>query len=322
MKGFSGGLPGSGLTSAVPPLTVRTMSTPHLNYHHLYYFKVIATEGSVSKAAVRLRLGQPTLSMQLKQFEDVLGFQLFERKNRSLVLTEMGRVVLTYASEIFDLGDEMLRTLANRDQDKPRTKLTVGALDSVPKSVLQGLMKKAMAVGDCQTKLLEGRGADLMKDLLEHRLDLVVSNAAPPSLTEERIYSRSISKMPLLVCGALNFQGLKERFPYSLQGRPFVLPTGDSRARHDFEQFLESQNLAVNILAETQDTSLMISLAIEGRGLIVASELAVREPLRRGELQVIGQLTGFFEELWLISAQRKIQNPIAKSLMKDFSVAN
>jgi LysR family transcriptional activator of nhaA len=50
-----------------------------INYHHLFYFKTIAEEGTVSKAAEKLRLGQPTLSAQLKQFEENLGVQLFER---------------------------------------------------------------------------------------------------------------------------------------------------------------------------------------------------------------------------------------------------
>ena len=48
-----------------------------INYHHLFYFKAIAEEGTVSKAAEKLRLGQPTLSAQLKQLEDNLGVQLF-----------------------------------------------------------------------------------------------------------------------------------------------------------------------------------------------------------------------------------------------------
>lgn len=292
-----------------------------LNYHHLYYFKVIATEGSISKAAVKLRLGQPTLSMQLKQFEDFLGYQLFERRNRSLVLTEMGRVVLSYATHIFDLGHEMMETLKGREAGPSRIRLTIGALDSVPKNLVKVLAQAAFQLGNCQISILEGRGSSLMKDLIEHRIDLVISNTSPPSLTDERIYSRSISKLPLLVCGALNFVSLKDRFPMSLNAKPFVLPTGDSRVRHDFERFLEERGIEADVIAETQDTSLMKNLAVEGHGLIVASETAVQEHLRNGELRLIGSLGEFYEEIWLIAAQRKIQNPIAKELMRSFSFA-
>lgn len=67
---------------------------PWMNYHHLYYFKVIAEEGSVSKAAQKLHIGQPTLSAQLKQFEESLQITLFERQHKKLILTEQGKVAL------------------------------------------------------------------------------------------------------------------------------------------------------------------------------------------------------------------------------------
>ena len=38
-----------------------------LNYHHLFYFKTIATEGSIARAAEKLRIGQPAISMQLRR---------------------------------------------------------------------------------------------------------------------------------------------------------------------------------------------------------------------------------------------------------------
>src|SRR3989338_5357862 len=109
-----------------------------LNYHHLYYFKTIAIEGGIAKAAEKLRLGQPTLSTQLKQLEVMVGKPLFERRNRKMILTEAGKAALDYANEIFRLGDEMLEVL----QDKlvaNATHLQIGALDSVPKSIILSL---------------------------------------------------------------------------------------------------------------------------------------------------------------------------------------
>lgn len=288
-----------------------------LNYHHLYYFKVIATEGSISKAAVKLRLGQPTLSMQLKQFEDTIGHKLFERVNRSLVLTEMGRLVLSYANEIFRMGGEMLEAIQDRPQQK-KLKLHVGALDSVPKSLVKKLMQKALAFGNCTVTILEGEGPELIKDLLEHKLDLVLSNASAPSLTQERIYARSLVKMPLIVAGSDKFKNLSRNFPQSLSKQPFIFPTGHSRVRHEIEHYLEEQILDVDLIGETQDTSLMKALALSGEGLIVISEPAIQEHIDGKRLSKIGELEGYYEEIWLIAAQRKIQNPIAQSLLKDF----
>ena len=58
-----------------------------LNYHHLYYFWVVAHEGSIAGATRKLHLTQPTISSQLRQLEDSFGEKLFEKSGRGLVLT-------------------------------------------------------------------------------------------------------------------------------------------------------------------------------------------------------------------------------------------
>ena len=52
---------------------------PFLNYHHLRYFRVIAREQSLARAAEKLNLSAPALSIQLKQLEESLGHLLVER---------------------------------------------------------------------------------------------------------------------------------------------------------------------------------------------------------------------------------------------------
>ena len=57
-----------------------------LNYHHLRYFREVAIEGNLSRAAQRLNVSQSALSMQIKNLEERLGQALFERVGRKLVL--------------------------------------------------------------------------------------------------------------------------------------------------------------------------------------------------------------------------------------------
>ena len=82
-----------------------------LNYHHLLYFWTVVREGSVSKAAVTLHLSQPTVSAQVRMLEQALGQQLFLRKGRTQLLTDVGRTVYGYADDIFQLGSELEATL-------------------------------------------------------------------------------------------------------------------------------------------------------------------------------------------------------------------
>jgi len=90
-----------------------------LNYHHLLYFYTVAREGSVTRAAQKLRLAQPTLSGQIRKLEEQFDEKLFERQGRNLVLTEMGRVVYRYADEIFSLGRELTDTLRGQPTRRP-----------------------------------------------------------------------------------------------------------------------------------------------------------------------------------------------------------
>ncbi len=279
---------------------------------------MIATEGSISKAAIKLRLGQPTLSMQLKQFEDCLGHPLFERKNRSLVLTETGHLVLSFANEIFRLGDELFQAL-NGQLSQRKIKMQIGALDSVPKSLIKAVMEKAFEFENCQVTILEGEGPELMEDLMNHRLDLLISNTAPPALSTEKLYAKSLAQTPLIVCASPVFSRLIENFPQSLQAQPFILPTVHSRVRNEIDHYFESEKIHIDLIAETQDTSLLKALATDGKGLIVVAENAVQSNLKLGSLIKIGNLGKKYEELWLISAHRKLVNPVADHLMKDFS---
>ena len=68
-----------------------------LHYQHFYYFWRVAKKGSVTEACRELRLAQPTVSAQLKVFEETLGEKLFVRAGRNLKLTEIGKLALNSA---------------------------------------------------------------------------------------------------------------------------------------------------------------------------------------------------------------------------------
>jgi LysR family transcriptional activator of nhaA len=288
-----------------------------LNYHHLFYFRTIATEGSIARAAEKLRLGQPTLSAQLKQLEESLGTPLFERRHKKLILTEQGRKALEYSNEIFRLGNEMQEVLQDRAAPT-RTHLALGALDSVPKPVILALTKAAYKLGNCVVSVLEGKGDELLRELTAHRIDLVLSNYLPSVTEMERIRSRKLAEIPILVCGAPSFRGLKKNFPESLQQAPFVLPTRHSKLRHDMEHYFKSSGISVDAVAETQDTSLQLLLGAGGIGLIPVPEIAVATQLKEKSLVEIGRLPAVREELYLIGASRKIENEFATTLFEKF----
>lgn len=290
-----------------------------LNYHHLYYFWVIANEGGVAKASLKLRLGQPTLSTQLKQLEDAFGKPLFERKNRKLVLTEAGKIALRYATDIFRMGQELSEVMKDQAVGS-RSNVSIGALDSVPKDLILNLTVVARQFADCFVSVLEGKGDELMRELAAHRLDLILSNYPPPASDQFQVFSKSVSKIPVSVYGSKEFGSLKKNFPASLSGQPFVLPTAHSKLRSDIEHYVRLNGINLVPVAETQDTSLQKLMGANGLGLVPLAEPSAKELVRSGQLQALGRLDGVYEEIWMITADRKVQNPVAAHLMKSFKV--
>lgn len=293
--------------------------SPWINYHHLFYFKTIAEEGTVSKAAEKLRLGQPTLSAQLKQFEDSLGVKLFERQHKKLTLTEQGKVALDYSKNIFRMGSEMYEVL--HDRLKPlKPSLHIGALDSIPKQIVLQLAKHALKISPCQITLSEGRSDELLRELQAHRMDLMLTNFMPTGTDGRGLYPRSIAKKNVAFYAAPKFKALRKGFPHSISGQPMILPTYDSRLRQDLDHWAKLNNIELNIVIESQDIAVKKLMAISEMGLVPTATHTVTEQVLRGELLEIGQLKGVYEELFLITAQRKIENPIASKLKNFFTV--
>jgi len=289
----------------------------YLNYQHLFYFREVAKAGSVSRAAKNLGLGQPAVSIQLKQLEAALGWDLFERRGRRLRLTEAGEAALTYADQIFKLGDELKEVL--KDQTFTRRRhLHLGVLDSIPKKVIRSAIEFVREGDDSLVTVLEGPGNFLFGELQAHRIDLVISNHPPAIGDKSQFYSRLLGGSEVAVFGTKKYGHLRKGFPESLAGQPFILPTLHSRLRHDLEHYFRVKGIAIHLVVETQDTAVQKILGGAGEGLVPLTGFAGQEGL--AGLIELGRLEGVREDVWLISSPRRIENPLARRLMDGFQL--
>jgi LysR family transcriptional activator of nhaA len=119
----------------------------NLNYKHLHYFWVVATEGSIARAADKLFITPQTISGQLSMLEQRIGQPLFDRVGRRLRLTETGRLVLGYADDIFELGRELGDVLRGAPL-VGNSEFIVSAASALPKTIVYKVLEPALTVSN------------------------------------------------------------------------------------------------------------------------------------------------------------------------------
>ena len=289
-----------------------------LNYHHLYYFYIIAREGGVTEATHRLKLAQSTLSAQLKQFEEVVGYKLFERRSRKLFLTDVGRRVFDYAHEIFSLGEELRDSLGNL-QNSMLFSLKVGIMDSIPKRISCKMVDMATKEKSSHITIIEGSLPSLSKKLAAHEIDLIIANDKPSVEKEySRFHAKLIGDLAIVFVANPSQAHLKKNMPQSLNNQPIVMPGKQSTLRVELLEHFKIKHIQPTIIAEVDDLELQKMLILQGHGFGALARMAVEKELKSGELVQLSETPLCHENLWIITTHRLVHNPLAKLLISNF----
>ena len=281
-----------------------------LNYHHLLYFWTVVRDGGVSKAAEKLLLSQPTVSAQVKMLEDALGERLFQRKGRTLVLTDVGRVVDQYAGEIFTLGHELVETLKGRPSGRA-SRLTVGVANAVPKLVVYRLLRPATEGADAvQITCREGHPDQLVAQLAIHTLDVVISDQPAAPHVRVKVFNHLLGESGTsFFAGSALARRLRRRFPSSLDGAPTLLPTSNTALRRALEQWFETEDLHPKVVGEFEDSALLEAFGEAGRAVFPAPTAIERDVRRTYRVAVVGRTPAVRERYFAISAERRLKHP-------------
>ncbi|MBW2525714.1 MAG: transcriptional activator NhaR [Deltaproteobacteria bacterium] len=286
-----------------------------LNYHHFLYFWVVAREGGLLPASKVLRLAHPTISGQIKQLEESLGEQLFDRSRRKLELTEMGKVAYRYADEIFRLGQEFLDVVRDRPTGRP-LRLVVGVTDVMPKLVVRWLLTPVLdAAEPVQLVCREDRHDRLLADLALHQLDVVLADAPIPPGSNIRAFNHLLGESGVTFFAADELaRRYRKGFPTSLDGAPFLLPTEDNSFRRGLEQWFDAKQIRPEAVAEFEDSALLKVFGQDGFGVFGAPTIVADAIGKKYGVRVVGRTDEITERFYAISAERRIKHPAVAAI--------
>jgi LysR family transcriptional regulator, nitrogen assimilation regulatory protein len=149
-----------------------------LDLRQIQYFVCLYEEGSVTRAARRLNVVQPALSMQIGRLEKRLGVDLFERTARGMVPTSAGEAMYRlYLPVLLDLkhANQAMMELSG----KVLGKIAVGIIPSITNSVLADVLRRfGEKFPDVEIRIDEAYSGTLIDWLAAGDLDLAIVNSA------------------------------------------------------------------------------------------------------------------------------------------------
>jgi LysR family transcriptional activator of nhaA len=290
----------------------------HLNFHHLLYFRAVAREGGVVKAAEHLHLSAPTISAQIKQLEAQIGDRLFQRSGRHLVLTDLGRTVLHYADGIFDLGEELKVAVRHGDDPLPR-RMTVGLSMVVPKLIAHRLLAPALELDPgFELQCIEDKPASLLAGLATYGIDLVLSDAPRAADVAVRAFDHFLGD-----CGVSFFatarlaRRLAPGFPESLDGAPMLLPTPHAALRTALEHWFQDRGIRPRAVATFDDSALAKVFGATGAGVFAAPSVIDEEVVQQYRVRLVGRTDEVRERYYAISVERRLRHPAVLAISEN-----
>ena len=281
-----------------------------INYKHLHYFWVVAKSGGIGRASERLHLTPQTISGQIALFEDVLGYPLFNRVGRRLELNDAGRVVLSYADEIFTSGEELQEVLRSRPDGLP-LQFRVGVADAVPKAIAYLLLEPSMELPDSlRIVCREGKLNDLLADLAIHRLDIVIADSPMPANIDVRGYNHLLGECSVSFFAAEELaKKYKKGFPKSLDGAPFLMAGEEAAVRPRLMRWFEKERVHPRIVGEFDDGALLQAFGEAGKGIFAAPSAVADQICKQSDVTELGRTNLVTEQFYAISVERQLTHP-------------
>lgn len=235
----------------------------------LRYFVAVAQELNITRAAEKLNMSQPPLSIQIRQLEQELGVSLFVRGKRNLRLTEEGSLLLRRASQILDLTDKTCQELASQKEEMAGT-IYLGMVEGrAPYLSAQWIRTFQAQYPLVRYSLWNGSGDEVLERLHKGLADLAVI-AAP--YDNEHLEGFTVGREPwvAILPKAHPLAQRKETYiPLPLLvGQPLIVPTRKSRveAIHTWFGTIGAQP---DILCEMSNYVDAVALAEQGVGISI-----------------------------------------------------
>ncbi len=254
-----------------------------VSYQHLRAFHAIATEASVSRAARRLGVAQPTLSQQLKALEDRHRVLLFEDRKPPLRLTLAGRELFALTQRLFDASGVIEQFLSDEADEQPRAARLGSDSPIYAARVTSRLLDR---FPDLQIQVRIGNARETLKALSDAQVDVAIVSDPPGD--NHFVYELLFADRLMVAMPIDHAQAKSRFFPIeALEQSRLLVREPNSRTRSAIEHVLTRLNVepAETIEMHTRETIREgVALGL-GIGMFISSECPPDDRIAYAPLQ-------------------------------------
>ncbi|MBR9652199.1 LysR family transcriptional regulator [Thalassovita aquimarina] len=267
-------------------------SSRQFDWNHVRAFLATAEEGSLSAAARKLRLTQPTLGRQVSALEDELGLLLFERVGRSLVLTRAGTELLDHVRAMGEAADRVALVASGQSQSIEGL-IRITASDVTSAFVLPWALKQLRS--EAPRLNIDIVASNDIRDLMRREADIAIRNVRPeqPDLIARLVQEASAHFYAST--GYLDRMG-RPQTPDDLANHDFI-HYGDAEGMRDFLTPLGLPVTVENFRIGSNSGLVGWELARQGFGIVAMDEEVAR--MTPGMERILPELDPITFPVWL-----------------------
>ncbi|WP_037072564.1 hydrogen peroxide-inducible genes activator [Rhizobium sp. CF142] len=249
----------------------------------LRYFEALARHGRFRHAADACAISQPALSMQIKELEEELGGDLFERGAREVRLTSFGQLFSLRVRDILRAVDE-LGDLARASQDRLLTRLRIGIIPTIAPYLLPTIISDLNKTFDnIEIQVRETLTTRLVHEVAQGELDLAVVAlpVSQPSLTEIKLFDEEF-----LLVRRREDEGKPVPEPEALREMRLLLLEEGHCFRDQALSFCGIQSARPREIMEGSSLSTLVQMVSAGIGITLIPEMAVPVETRSADVSI------------------------------------
>jgi DNA-binding transcriptional LysR family regulator len=256
-----------------------------MDFDQIHTFLEIVRLKSFSKAAQTCYRTQPAISAQVRQLEQELRTELFERFGSRISLTTAGRIFADYAEQMLDLRRRAQDSIAELERN-PRGELVIAANEATCIYVLPNVFSQyRVRFPAVQLQVNRSYGAHVVESVMDNSADFGLTQLP---VTEKRLQVVDVHRDEILLVAPAGhpLAACKTIAAQDLRDQDLLLPKqGKTRVR--LNEWLEPVEDEVRISMELDSTEMMKHFAMAGMGVTFLAASNCREEVRLGKLCAI-----------------------------------